>query len=121
MRWHSPYLQDPAKGLNYLRAANSCWNLATDYIGNEQAPYAGKFEEGLKGQLETLARFKRWRDANIDNPIGFPYVASMEAMTAGAFWRMQRYQEARQHFEAALSILYGPHGMHLNELAPTIW
>jgi tetratricopeptide (TPR) repeat protein len=112
-----PIFAGPAKGLNYLRAANSCWNLATDYAGNEQAPYAGKFEEGLKGQLETLERFKRWRDANLDNPIGFPYVASMEAMTGGALWRMQRYQEARQHFEAALAILYGPHGMQTNELA----
>jgi tetratricopeptide (TPR) repeat protein/predicted Ser/Thr protein kinase len=112
-----PIFAGPAQGLNYLRAANSCWNLATDYVGNEQAPYAGKCEEGLKGQLETLARFKRWRDANIENPIGFPYVASMEAMTGGALWRMQRYREARQHFEAALTILHGPHGMQSNELA----
>lgn len=112
-----PIFAGSAKGLNYLRAANACWNLATDNSGNEQAPYAGKFEEGLKGQLETLARFERWRDANPDNPIGFPYVASMQSMTAGALWRMGRYQEARQHFEAALSILNGPHGMPSNELA----
>ncbi|MGC2661402.1 MAG: serine/threonine-protein kinase [Bryobacteraceae bacterium] len=112
-----PIFQGSAKGLNYLRAANACWNLATDYVGNEQAPYAGRFEQGLKGQRETLARFQRWRDANLDNPIGFPYVASMEAMTAGALSRMQRYREARQHFEAALSILHGPRGMQSNELA----
>jgi non-specific serine/threonine protein kinase/serine/threonine-protein kinase len=112
-----PVFAQPAKGLNYLRAANACWNLATDYIGNEQAPYAGKFEEGFKGQLDTLARFKHWRDENLDNPIGFAYVASMESMTAGALWRVQRYQEARQHFETALSILHGPHGMQSNELA----
>ena len=112
-----PIFSGSAKGLNYLRAANACWNLATDYSGNEQAPNAGRFEEGLKGQLETLGRFQRWRDANPDNPIGFPYVASMEAMTGGALWRMRRYEEAKQHFEAALSILHGPHGMQSNELA----
>ena len=93
-----PIFAGTAKGLNYLRAANACWHLATDYSGNEQAPYLGKFDEGLKGQLETLARFEHWRDANPDNPIGHPYVASMEAMTAGALWRMGRITEAKQHF-----------------------
>lgn len=112
-----PIFAGSARGLNYLRAANACWNLATDYIGNEQAPYVGRFEEGLKGQLESLARFERWRDANSDNPIGYPYVASMEAMTAGDYWRMGRYDEARRHFEAALSILHGPHGLLSHDLA----
>ncbi len=112
-----PIFSAPAKGLNYLRAANACWNLATDYIGNEQAPYIGRFEEGLKGQLETLRRFERWRDANPDNPIGYPYVASMEAMTAGDFWRMGRYDDAERYFEAALAILHGPHGLLSHDLA----
>ena len=112
-----PIFAGSAKGLNYLRAANACWNLATDYIGNEQAPYIGKFEEGLKGQLETLARFERWRDANPDNPIGYAYVASMESQTAGDLWRMGRYEEAKQHFKASLAILHGPHGMLSHELA----
>lgn len=72
-----PIFAGSVKGLNYLRAANACWNLATDYIGNEQAPHIGKYKEGLQGQLETLARFKRWRDANPANPIGYPYVATV--------------------------------------------
>ncbi|MDQ2736796.1 MAG: serine/threonine protein kinase, partial [Pseudomonadota bacterium] len=95
-----PILAGSAKGLNYLRAANACWNLATDYIGNEQAPYVGKFNEGLKGQLDSLARFQRWREANLDNPMGYPYVASMESLTAADLWRMGRYADAKQHFEA---------------------
>jgi non-specific serine/threonine protein kinase/serine/threonine-protein kinase len=112
-----PILRASPKGLNYLRAANACWNLATDYIGNEQAPYTGRFSEGLQGQLETLERFKRWRDANPDSPIGYPYVASMESMTASDFWRMGRYDDAAQHFEAALSILHGPHGLLSHDLS----
>ncbi|HLH02366.1 MAG TPA: serine/threonine-protein kinase [Bryobacteraceae bacterium] len=112
-----PIFAASAKGLNYLRAANACWNLATDYIGNEQAPNAGKLNEGLQGQLETLERFDNWRRANPDNAMGYPYVASMEAMTAADLWRVGRYAEAKQHYEAALEILHGPHGLLSHQIS----
>lgn len=41
----------------------------------------------------------------------------MESLTAADLWRIGRYVEAKQHFEAALSILHGPHGMLSHELA----
>lgn len=112
-----PIFAGSTKGLNWLRGANACWNVATDLAGNEVAPYLGRVSEGLPGQLEALGRFERWQKDNPGSPLGWPYVASMETLTAADYARLGQYAEARRHYERALSILHGPNGGLSNTLA----